>query len=221
MSTLFAMDQQAIAFPKSLTEDYKPRRIADFVGLPKHKAILSKLAATPRPCALLFHGGPGTGKTSMAFALADAVSGEVHHIGSQECKLETLQAIVATCHRVPYNFQTGETARFHVVIIDEADAMSDAAQKYLLSKLDGSDPCPATIFILTANAIEKFEDRFLSRLIQLPKFNGYGSGEDIRELLSRIWQDRAPNSAVPDFSRVPTSNVREALQWLEIELLAA
>jgi ATPase family protein associated with various cellular activities (AAA) len=223
VTTLFetSQNQQDIAFPESLTDAYKPRRIADFVGLQKQKMILEKLAANPRGCGLLFYGGPGVGKTSMAFAFARAILAEIHHVPSQECKLETLQSISAMCHRVPYDFQTGTPCKWHCVILDEADLMSSAAQNYLLSKLDGSQPCPSTVWIITSNGIDKFEDRFLSRLIQLPKFNGYGTGEDIRGLLSRIWQDRAPNAAVPDFSRVPTSNVREALQWLEVELLAA
>ncbi|MGI0133673.1 MAG: AAA family ATPase [Candidatus Micrarchaeaceae archaeon] len=220
-SALFQNVPQAdLGFPQSLTEAYKPKSISEFVGLAKHKSILSKLAANPRPCALLFFGGPGTGKTSIAFAFAKAVDSEVHHIGSQECKLETLQNIVATCHRVAFNFETGKPARFHAVLVDESDCMSDSAQKYLLSKLDGSEPCPQTIWILTANSLETFHDRFLSRLIQIPKFNGYGSGTEIRDLLSRIWTDRAGDTPMPDFSRVPTSNVREALMWLEIELLS-
>lgn len=219
-ATEIAGAQNALAFPQSLTDAYRPRSIGEFVGLQKHKAILAKLAANPRPCALLFLGGAGTGKTSMAYAFSYAVDGEVHHIGSQECKLDTLQNVVAMCHRVAFNFETGRPARFHVVIIDEADAMSDAAQKYLLSKLDGSEPCPATIWVLTANAVDSFQDRFLSRLIQLPKFNGYSMGNDVRDLLTRIWHDRAGDAPMPDFSRVPTSNVREALQWLEVELLS-
>ncbi len=43
--------QEALAFAESLTEAYKPRSIGEFVGLQKHKAILSKLAANPRPFA--------------------------------------------------------------------------------------------------------------------------------------------------------------------------
>lgn len=213
--------QSDLGFPQSLTDAYKPRGIDEFVGLAKHKAILTKLAANPRPCGLLFVGGPGCGKTSMAFAFGRAVDSEIHHAPSQDCKLETLQSIAAMCHRVPYDFQTGKPCKYHTVIIDEADLLSSAAQNYLLSRLDGTAPCPSTIFILTSNSIDKFEDRFISRLIQLPKFNGYGSGEDIRGLLTRIWKDRAGESPLPDMSRVPTSNVREALQWLEIELLAA
>jgi hypothetical protein len=223
MSSLFGVTeaQGDLAFPQSLTDAYRPQTIAEFVGLQKQKAILEKLAANPRPCGLLFQGGPGTGKTSMAFAFARAIAAEIHHVPSQECKLENLQAIAAMCHRVPYDFQTGTPCKWHAVVLDEADLMSSAAQNYLLSKLDGSQPCPATFWIFTSNKIDTFEDRFLSRLIQLPKFNGYGTGTEIRDLLTRIWKDRAGDAPMPDLSRVPTSNVREALQWLEVELLAA
>lgn len=219
MATLFST-QSSLAFPQSLTEAYKPRSIGEFVGLQKHKAILSKLAALPRPCGLLFHGSPGTGKTSMASAFARAIKAEIHHLPSQDCKLETLQGVAAMCHRVPYDFEIGQTCKHHAVIIDEADLLSSAAQNYLLSKLDGTATCPSTFFILTANSLDKFEERFISRLIALPKFNGYGSSDDIRDLLSRIWKDRAGDAELPNMERVPTGNVREALQWLELELLS-
>lgn len=215
------MTTLALDFPQSLTEAYKPQSIDEFVGLQKHKAMLRKLAANPRPCALLFLGGPGTGKTCMAFAFARAINAEVHHVPSQDCKVDNLQSVSAMCHRVPYDFQTGKPCAWHVVIIDEADQMSPQAQTYLLSKLDGSDACPQTIWILTANSDDRFEDRFLSRLIKLPKFNGYGASDEVRGLLSRIWRDRAGNAPEPDYLRIPTGNIREALQALEVELLAA
>ncbi|MHB8485523.1 MAG: ATP-binding protein [Candidatus Acidiferrales bacterium] len=207
-------------FGQSLTDAYRPQSLDQFCGLDRHKRIISNFAANPRSCGLLFVGAPGTGKTTLAFTLARMIRGEVHHVTSQECKLENLQSVVAMCHRVPYNFQTGEACAWHVVIIDEADACSDAAQKYLLSKLDGSDACPATVFVLTANSAERFEDRFLSRLIKLPPFNSYGAGADIKALLSRIWSERS-NAPLPDLSRIPTGNVRESLQALEVELLSA
>jgi len=222
MSTLFAVDSQpGLAFPESLTTAYCPQKIAEFCGLAKQKAILSGLLRNPRPSGLVFEGGPGTGKTSMAYAFANELGSEIHHVPSQDCKLETLQQVVAMCHRVPWDFRTGETKQWHVVIVDEGDLMSPQAQNYLLSKLDGTEKCPKTVWIFTCNSIERFEDRFLSRCIRVPKFNTYGASGDVRNLLSRIWRERAGNAPEPDYSAVPTGNVREALQWLEVELLAA
>jgi replication-associated recombination protein RarA len=221
MATLFALESQSgLAFPTSLTEFYKPHRIEEFVGLAKQKTILSNLLASPRPCGLRFLGTPGTGKTSMAFAFARALGAEIHHVPSQDCNLENLERISGMCHRVPYDWNEGRPCKWHVVIIDEADEMSRAAQTFLLSRLDGSNSCPATIWILTANSDDRFEEKLLSRLIKLPAFNGYGMGSDVRALLSRIWADRAIGAEEPDFSRFPTGNVREALQALEVELLS-
>jgi len=206
----------SFVFPQSLTEAYKPASIDGFVGLEKQKRILSNLAANPKPCALLFDGAPGSGKTSMAFVFAGAINAEVHHIGSQEATIENVKSVVHFCHYVP---QAGK--QWHVIVIDEADKMTAAVQLYLLSKLDGSEPVPGSIFVLTCNGTDALQDRFLSRLLKLPKFNSYGAGNDIRTLLARIWTERANGLPMPDMSEVPTGNVREALQWLEVELLAA
>lgn len=202
-------------FPQSLTEAYKPQTLTEFCGLEKQRKILTNLAANPRPCALLFEGASGTGKTSMAYAFARAIGAEVKHIGSQEATVENVKEVVRMCHYVPLS------GGWHVVIIDEVDRASSATQLYLLSKLDGTEPCPNTVFVFTANETESLQDRFLSRTIRLPKFNAYGASESVRQLLSRIWRERAGDAPEPDYSRVPTSNVREAIQWMELELLAA
>jgi replication-associated recombination protein RarA len=207
--------QSGLAFPQSLTEAYKPQTLDEFCGLEKQKKILSNLAANPRPCALLFEGASGTGKTCIAYAFARKIVAEVHHIGSQEATVENVKEIVRMCQYVPLSGGS------HVVIMDEADRMSPATQLYLLSKFDGTEQCPHTIWILTCNCTESLQDRFLSRCIKLPKFNSYGAGESVRQLLGRIWRERAGNAAEPDYSKATTANVREALQWLEVELLAA
>jgi replication factor C small subunit len=214
-STLFAEPQSGFAFPKSLTEEYRPQTIAEFVGLEKQKRILANLVKQPRPCALLFKGTSGSGKTTMALAFAKALNADVWHIGSQECKVDRLQETVARCHYVP----SAGLAAYHCVICDEADCMSDAAQKYLLSKLDSTGQIANTIWIFTCNSTDGLEERFLSRCIQLD-FNSYGSGSDIADLLARIWKDKAGNAEAPNFKRMACGNVRESLQRLETELLA-
>jgi len=205
----------ALAFPVSLAEKYRPQTLADFVGLEKQKKIFGKLATNPRPCALLFQGAPGTGKISIAYAFAAEIRAEVHHIGSQECKVERLQELVRTCQYVPLS------GGYHVIIVDEADVMSDAAQKYLLSKLDSSEPVPHTVWIFTCNAVDRLEERFLSRCIKLPDFNSYGAGEAIADLLAKVWQAEAGTADAPNFRKMACGNVRESLMRLETELLMA
>jgi replication-associated recombination protein RarA len=209
------MSTATFAFPQSLAEKYRPRRIAEFAGLEKQRKILSKLAANPYPSAWLFVGPPGVGKTSMALAIAEEMRAETHHIGSQQCKLDTLEETVRMCQYVPLS------GGFHVVICDEADAMSDAAQKYLLSKLDSSEPVPNTIWIFTCNATDRLEARFLSRCRVL-EFSSYGLNGSLVELLRHVWQAEANGAPEPNFSKLSQgNNVRESLMRLELELMGA
>ena len=217
METLFAMQSQtAMDYGRPLTEEFKPTRIADFVGLDKQKRILSAFVAKPYPVPMLFEGDSGTGKTSMAYALAAELNATVWHVGSQDCRVDVLKDISHNCHYVPKAGLKG----FHVVIVDEADVMSDAAQKYLLSKLDGTEPCPNTIWIFTCNSTDGLEKRFLSRCIIKLEFNSYGAGDAIADLLSRIWTAKAGTAEAPNFKRLACGNVRESLSRLETELLA-
>jgi len=78
------MSTPPLPFPQSLTEKYRPRTIADFVGLEKPKKILTKFASSPYQSAWLFVGPSGVGKTSMAQALCAQIRGELHHVPSQK-----------------------------------------------------------------------------------------------------------------------------------------
>lgn len=90
MATVPIAELSGFAFPQPLAEKYRPRKIEDFAGLEKVKRIVSKLAANPFPSAWLFVGPSGTGKTTMALALAEAIPAELHHITSQNCTLGKL-----------------------------------------------------------------------------------------------------------------------------------
>lgn len=211
--------QAALTFPQSLTEKYRPREIASFVGIDVPKKLCSKLAARPYESAWIFVGPSGTGKTTLALALASEMRAELHHIPSQDCNLDNIERVRRICQYVP---QAGCT--FHLVLVDEADQMTQAAQVSLLSKLDATNFPPNTIFIFTANATDRLEARFLSRC-RVVEFSSYGIAGDTAQLLERIWNDEAPSGATaPNFARIvkdSRNNVRESLMSLEMALMLA
>jgi DNA polymerase III gamma/tau subunit len=216
--SLFMAGQGSIAFPASLSEKYRPHALDEFVGLDKPKRVLSKFASSPFPnAAFLFVGPSGTGKTSMALALCEAIRGELHHIPSQSCNVSTVEDVVRQCHYVP------RSNTLHVVLVDEADQMTPQAQLAFLSKLDGTAFPPQTVFIFTANDTERLQDRFLSRCMTLP-FSSHGMAKDIAGLLENIWRKEAGETLdKPNFLRAAQdskNNVRDAVNSLQVELLA-
>jgi putative ATPase len=198
---------------QTLTEKFRPRTIEDFLGLDKPKRLCAKLAANPFASAWLFVGEPGLGKTTLALALADAMPAELHHVPSQDCNLETLKAVIAACHYVPHL-----GCKMHLILIDEADQMSAAAQLFLLSKLDSTCFPPDTIFIFTCNATDRLEARFLSRC-GIVEFSSYGNAKDAAALLELVWEAEAPKDAdAPNFTRIvkeSVGNIRAALMTLQ------
>jgi replication-associated recombination protein RarA len=212
------IEQGMMQFPASLSEKYRPHSFDAFVGLDKAKKVLAKFAASPFPnAAFLFVGPSGTGKTSIALALCEAIRGELHHIPSQSCNVATLEDTVRQCHYVPCN------NTLHVVLVDESDQMTPAAQLAFLSKLDGTAFPPQTLFIFTANDTERLQPRFLSRCMTL-QFSSHGMAKDTASLLERIWMaeggtaDNMPN--VLRMVQDSKNNVRDAVNSLQVELLA-
>lgn len=201
-----------------LVEKYRPMKLEDFAGLARPKAILSQLVREPYPSAWLLLGPSGLGKTTMALAVAEAIAGDVHHIPSRKCDLETVDQVVHGCWYVPMRGQ------WHVVLVDEADQMSQAAQLAFLSKLDTTAAPPNTIFIFTANDTALLKDRFLSRCRTI-KFDGSDVLEPGAQLLERIWRAESSKPCPPaayftDLLTTANLNVRQAIMELEVDLIA-
>lgn len=202
--------------PVSLVEKYRPRQLADFCGISKPKELLRRLAERPYSSSWVFRGESGTGKTTAALALADAIPAQVQHIASQDCTVKRIDDVWTNCF---YHPESGK--RFHLILVDEADQMSNAAQVSLLSKLDSTTPAPDTLWVFTCNSTERFEPRFLSRSRVL-EFSNYAIQKDAVDLLTRIWETEAPGKESPNLARIvkeSNGNIRASLMALELELM--
>lgn len=212
--------QSGFTFPVALTEKYQPKRIHEFIGLERPRKQMTNLAKCPRNVGgWVFLGPSGTGKTSMAYALAREMNAEIHHIPAKDCTLETLSKVRYSCNYVPM-----APYKKHLVIVDEADGMSVAAQESLLSELDGRDATPETIFVFTCNSVDRFTDRFLSRNRQID-FSSYGIAKAAADFIERVWDaETAALEPKPNFARIvkeANNNIRGALMSLELEIMAA
>lgn len=227
--------QNLIEFPVSLAESEQPHRIVDFLGLEHPKRVLAGLIRKPRPCALLFIGPPGSGKTAMGMALADELPGALNHISAQKCDVAALDDLADTCAYYP------PKGKFWIPLIDEADQMTEKAQLQLLSRMDGTaglrpvfgggferGETPPIIWVFTCNGRGQnhtvppasLTPRFLSRCMQVP-FAAV-SPDELAPYLRFLWK-REGGGKVPRgyFKYLATGvGVRDALMRLDVDLLS-
>ena len=199
-----------------LVEKYQPKDLDQFVGISRPVSIIRRFAANPCSDAFLFHGPSGTGKTTLALALAAKIGGQRYHLPSQNCTVASVERTIEHCHFRPW------TGNWNIVHVDECNTMSSQAQDSFLSKLDPTAAPPDTIFLFTTNSLEGLKPRFLSRCKKL-EFTVDGALADIVALLRRIWlQETGENYAEPDFESIvhrSQFNIREAIQELEMQIM--
>jgi len=137
-------------------EKFRPSTLDGYVG---NELIISKVKLylengdVPH---LLFYGGAGTGKTTLAKIIAGNVDADLMYINaSDENNVETVRTKVK-------NFaSTIGFKRWKIVILDEADYMTPNGQAALRNLMETFSK--TTRFILTCNYVEKIIDPIQSR----------------------------------------------------------
>ena len=211
----------------SLLEKYRPQQLCELLGQDWVSEQLTKYLQSPYPCAFLFAGETGTGKTTAALLLAEALGvqvdqqefGGLHQIASGEQTGESVRKLMAGLSCRPF-FGSG----WKVAIVNEADAMTPGAAFIWLDALENLPP--NTVVIFTTNNAAKIPARLRDRCERLDfESSALLLRPTLQDLIERIWRDEGrPATTAPQVEvlRVADDNgntsFRRLLQSLTLYL---
>lgn len=145
------------------TEKYRPKKLSEVVG---QNAIIKNLQSYVRQRNLphlIFSGPAGVGKTAAAVALARELYGETWTENFTELNASDERGIDVVRNKIKNFARTMPigNASFKIIFLDEADALTDAAQSALRRTMERySGTCR---FILSCNYSSKIIEPIQSR----------------------------------------------------------
>jgi len=143
-----------------LYRKYRPHAFKDVVGQ-EHvtKVLEAQLLSGDIAHAYLFAGSRGTGKTSVARILAEAIGtsqNDVYEIdAASNTSVDDIRALNESVHTLPFE------SKYKVYILDEVHMLSKSASNALLKTLE--EPPSHVVFILATTETHKILETILSR----------------------------------------------------------
>ncbi|RWA03027.1 hypothetical protein EKO27_g12078 [Xylaria grammica] len=175
-------------------EKYRPVTLSDVSGHQDILATINKFVDSNRLPHLLLYGPPGTGKTSTILALARRIYGQenmrqmvLELNASDDRGIDVVREQIKTFASTKQIFTMGGASRggvagFKLIILDEADAMTNTAQmalRRIMEKYTAN-----TRFCVIANYTHKLSPALLSRCTRF-RFSPLKEN-DIRVLVDKV-----------------------------------
>lgn len=144
-------------------EKYRPLDLSEVYGQTEIVTILRKFISENKLPHLLFYGPPGTGKTSTIVALAREIYGKNYSNMVLELNASDDRGIDVVRNQIKEFASTRQifSKGFKLIILDEADAMTNAAQNALRRIIEKYTK--NTRFCILANYSHKLTPALLSR----------------------------------------------------------
>jgi replication factor C small subunit len=165
-------------------EKYRPSRLVDIVGQDEIVERLSSYVRTKNLPHLLFTGSAGVGKTTAAVTLAREFFGETWQMNFREMNASDERGIDVVRNQIKQFARTSPLgdARFKILFLDEADALTTDAQAALRRTMESY--AMTCRFILSCNYSSKIIDPIQSRCA-IYRFKPL-SPKAVKEEISRI-----------------------------------
>jgi replication factor C subunit 3/5 len=162
-------------------EKYRPKTLDDIIDHDEKIATLENLIVNNELLNMLFYGCPGSGKTSMILALARRIYGDSFRRYILELNASDHRGIDVVRNKI-VNFVSVKSDKIRLVILDEADAMTQDAQSALRRIIETGSK--NSRFCIICNNINKIIPELKSRCV--PMRFGYLNLDEIKKKLRFI-----------------------------------
>jgi replication factor C subunit 3/5 len=148
-------------------EEYRPKKLKDVIDHEEHVSTLKKLNKKKQFPNLLLSGPPGTGKTSTIMACAKHLYKENYSLmvldinASEERGIDVVRYKIKNFIMTKGIYTSEDQPLFKLVILDEADAMTEDAQSMLVNIMETY--IHNARFCLMCNYIKKINPAIQSR----------------------------------------------------------